>query len=66
MHIDKIITTTLGLLCSLGASAHGPHAEIQGTAGIAETLMHLAAHAWPIIPPALIFIWLYRKRQSTG
>ena len=63
MHIEKIITLAAGLLYSLGVAAHGPHAEIHGP-GLIETLTHLAAHSWPVLPIAIVAFWFYRKRQS--
>ena len=65
MHIEKIITLATGLLFSLSAAAHGPHAAVQGS-GLIETLTHLAAHSWPVLPIAALAIWFYRKQQSEG
>ena len=60
MRIHKLIATLTGLTASATAFAHGPHAEIHG-AGIAETLIHLLAHAWPVVPIALVGILLYKR-----
>ena len=58
----KTIASLAGLLASSLAIAHGPHADIHG-AGIMETLLHLLAHAWPVIPIAAAYL-LFRRYQT--
>lgn len=56
---SKGIILVAGLTASVTALAHGPHLEVEGT-GVMETLAHLLAHAWPVIPIVAAYLLLRR------
>jgi hypothetical protein len=59
---DKGLGLVAGLAASASAFAHGPHVEVQGT-GAMETLLHLMAHAWPVVPIVAAYL-LVRHVQA--
>ncbi|MBF0257187.1 MAG: hypothetical protein HQL47_12185 [Gammaproteobacteria bacterium] len=61
----KLLIATTSLLTSTSLLAHGPHAEVHGQ-GLAETLVHLLAHAWPVLPIAALGYYLYQRNRKNA
>lgn len=49
---------TAGVLFSGSVLAHGPHPDLANSGSFIDTLLHLIAHAWPLLVfvPLLIVI----------
>jgi hypothetical protein len=60
---NPLLTTALALLAPTTLLAHGPHLDIEGV-GLLENLLHLAAHAWPVLPLAVVGYFLYRSQRD--
>ncbi|MEO5342918.1 MAG: hypothetical protein H7842_06200 [Gammaproteobacteria bacterium SHHR-1] len=60
---QKFLIATTALLSSTSLLAHGPHAEVHGQ-GLGETLLHLLAHAWPVIPIAAVGYFFYQRKRN--
>jgi hypothetical protein len=61
--INKLLFASSALLASSSLLAHGPHAEVAGQ-GLGETLVHLLAHAWPVIPVVAVAFYLHQRNRG--
>lgn len=61
----KLLAAAVGLLASTSLLAHGTHAEVHGH-GLGETLLHLLAHAWPVLPIVALGYYLYRRNRNNA
>jgi hypothetical protein len=60
MSIIKGTIAGSALLLSTTVLGHGPHAEVSGN-DIMANLLHLLAHAWPVVPLAVIGYFAYKR-----
>lgn len=63
--VNKFFIAITGLLASSSLLAHGPHVEVHGH-GLVETLLHLLAHAWPVLPIAALGYYLYQRNRNNA